>query len=106
MSDFMRVIKPHLEAHGINGVEELASRLRGVGIDKSDDQVERWFSGGSQVIVFDDVAGLEELLSLSSRDVDEVLDALIEDTEVRMAQRRDDRLMFDELVAGFEEDDD
>ena len=47
MSEFMRVIKPHLEAHGINGVEELASRLRGVGIDKSDDQVERWFSGGS-----------------------------------------------------------
>jgi hypothetical protein len=47
MSEFMRVIKPHLEAHGINGAEELASRLRGVGIDKSDDQVERWFSGGS-----------------------------------------------------------
>jgi hypothetical protein len=106
MSEFMRVIKPHLEAHGINGVEELASRLRGVGIDKSDDQVERWFSGGSQVIVFDDVAGLEELLSLSSMEVDEVLDALIEDTEVRYVQSREDRLRFDELVAGFEEDDD
>lgn len=106
MSEFMRVIKPHLEAHGINGAEELVSRLRGVGIDKSDDQVERWFSGGSQVIVFDDVAGLEELLNLSNKDVDEVLEALIEDTEVRMAQRREDRLMFDELVAGFEEDDD
>jgi hypothetical protein len=56
--------------------------------------------------VFDDVAGLEELLSLSSMEVDEVLDALIEDTEVRYVQSREDRLRFDELVAGFEEDDD
>lgn len=42
MSEFMRVIKPHLEAHNIDDAEELASRLRGVGIDKSHDQVVRW----------------------------------------------------------------
>jgi hypothetical protein len=106
MSEFMRVIKPHLEAHNIDDAEELASRLRGVGLDKSDDQVERWFAGESQIITVVDVAGLEELLSLSSEEADEVLDALIEDTEVRYAQRREDRLIFDELVAGFEDDDD
>jgi len=103
MSEFMRVIQPHLEAHGINDAEDLASRLRGVGLAKSDDQVERWFSGESQIITFVDIEGLEELLSLSSSEVDELLDALIEDTEVRYAQRREDRLIFDELVAGFEE---
>ena len=106
MSEFMRVIKPHLEAHNIDDAEDLASRLRGVGLDKSDDQVERWFSGESQIITFVDIEGLEELLSLSSSEVDELLDALIEDTEVRYAQRREDRLIFDELVAGFEEDND
>ncbi len=106
MSEFMRVIKPHIEAHNIDDAKELASRLRRVGLEKSDDQVERWFAGESQIITFDDVAGLEELLSLSSTEVDEVLDALIEDTEVRYAQRREDRLIFDELVAGFEEDND
>jgi hypothetical protein len=106
MSEFMRVIKPHLEAHNIDDAEELASRLRRVGLDKSDDQVERWFAGESQIITVVDVGGLEELLSLSSKEVDEVLDAVIEDTEVRYAQRREDRLIFDELVAGFEEDND
>jgi hypothetical protein len=105
MSEFMRVIKPYLQAHNINDAQELARRLRGVRLDKSDDQVERWFAGESQIITFKDVAGLEELLSLSSMEVDEVLDALIEDTEVRYAQRREERLIFDELVAGFEEDD-
>jgi hypothetical protein len=72
---------------------------------QSDDQVERWFSGESQIITSVDVAGLEELLSLSSKEADEVLDALIEDTEVRYAKRREDRLIFDELVVGFEDDD-
>ena len=106
MSEFIRVIKPHLEAHNIDDAEELASRLRGVGIDRSEDQVERWFSGESQIISFDDVAALEELLGLSSLEVDEVFDALVEDTEVRYAQRREDRLIFDELVVRFEEEDD
>jgi hypothetical protein len=106
MSEFMRVIKPHLEAHSIDDAKELASRLCEVGLDKSDDQVERSFAGESQIIAFDDVAGLEELLSLRSEDVDEVLDALVEDAEVRIAQRREDQLIFDELVAGFEEEDD
>jgi hypothetical protein len=106
LSEFMRVIKPHLEAHHIDDAKGLARRLRGVGLDKSDDQVERWFAGESRIITFDDVAGLEELLNLSSKDVDEVLDALIEDTEVRYAQRREDLLIVDELVVGFEEDDD
>jgi hypothetical protein len=105
MSEFMRVIKPHLEAHNIDGAEELASKLRGVGLDKSDDQVERWFSGESQIITSVDVAGLEELLSLSTNEVDEVLDALIEDTEVRYAKRKEDWLIYDELVVGFEDDD-
>ena len=105
MSEFMRAIKPHLEAHNIDDAEELASRLRGVGLDKLDDQVERWFAGESQIITSVDVAGLEELLSLSSNEVDEVLDAVIEDTEVSYAQSKEDRLIFDELVVGFEEDD-
>jgi hypothetical protein len=108
MSEFMRVIKPHLEAHNIDDAEELASRLRMVGLDKSDDQVERWFAGESQIISFVDVAGLEELLWLSCSEVDELLDAIIEDKEVRMAQRREereDRREFDDLVAEFEWDD-
>jgi hypothetical protein len=108
MSEFMRVIKPHLVAHNIDDAEELASRLRVVGLDKSDDQVERWFAGESQIISFVDVAGLEELLWLSSSEVDELLDAIIEDKEVRMAQRREereDRREFDDLVAEFEWDD-
>ena len=106
MSEFMRVIQPHLEAHDIQDAEELAIRLRGMGIDRSDVQVGRWLAGNPTTITFTDLAGLTDVLELSRIEADELRRAVTRDYALRAKGKREERRSFDEIVEGFEWDND
>jgi hypothetical protein len=106
MSRFVRAIQPHLEAHDIEDAEELAIRLRGMGIDRSDVQVGRWLAGNPTTITFTDLAGLTDVLELSRIEADELRRAVTRDYALRAKGKREERRGFDEIVEGFERDKD
>jgi hypothetical protein len=106
MSRFVRAIRPHLEAHDIEDAEELAIRLRGMGIDRSDVQVGRWLAGNPTTITFTDLAGLTDVLELSRIEADELRRAATRDYALRAKGKREERRSFDQIVEGFERDND
>jgi hypothetical protein len=106
MSRFVRAIRPHLEAHDIEDAEELAIRLRGMGIDRSDVQVGRWLAGNPTTITFTDLAGLTDVLELSRIEADELRRAVTRDYALRAKGKREERRSFDQIVEGFERDND
>jgi hypothetical protein len=106
MSDFARVLKPHLEAHGIEDAQELAIMLRGLGSDVSDDHVERWLSDELQPITYVDFEYLCIALEMSDAEADKLRGAARRDFMLRAERRRENRRRFDEIVEGCELDDD
>jgi hypothetical protein len=92
MSDFARVLKPHLEAHGIEEAAELAIRLRGLGSDVL------------QPITYVDFEYLCIALEMSESEADEMRGAARRDFVLRGEHRRTDQRRFDEIVEGFEGD--
>jgi hypothetical protein len=104
MSDFARVLKPHLEAHGIEDAQELAIMVRGLGSDVSDDHVVRWLSDELQPITYVDFEYLCIALEMSESEADEMRGAARRDFVLRGEHRRTDQRRFDEIVEGFEGD--
>ena len=102
MSDFARVLKPHLEAHEIADTEELAFRMRALGFDVYDDQAERWLTDEPGPVTFEDLERLRYVLDLGDTHQEELYRAARHDTRVRGERRQEDKRRFDEIVEKFE----
>ena len=104
MSNFARVLKPHLEAHEIDDAEELAFRMRAQGFDVYDDQVERWLSDEPQPVTFEDLERISYVLDLGDADQEELYREARRDSRLRTERSQEEKRRFDEIVEGFEQD--
>ena len=106
MSEFLRVIKPHLEAHGIEDAQELAIRMRGLGSDVHVEQVERWLSDELQPFTYDELEILRYVLGLGDAEHAELHRAARRDARARREGWQEYTRRFDELVERFEQGND
>jgi hypothetical protein len=84
VGEFARVIQPHLEAHGIDGAEGLARKLREAGVHRGAPEVQRWMDGEIGVAGSRDLEALESILGLSDEETDAVLTAFRHDIRAQM----------------------
>ncbi len=88
LSEFARVIQPHLTAHGIEGAEELARRLQAAGVHRGTLEVQRWMCGDPGHADYGDLIALEGILGLSDEESEAVEDALYRDVRAKREARR------------------
>ena len=79
MGEFARVVQPHLDAHGIEGPEELARRLRADGELREAHEVEQWVSGNPVHAGPGDVLAMERIFGLSDEEVSALQEAFMAD---------------------------
>ena len=80
MGEFARVIQPYLDAHGIEGPEELARRIRTTGVeDRGASEVEQWMSGDPVHAGPGDVLAMERIFGLSDEEVSTLQEAFMAD---------------------------
>jgi hypothetical protein len=103
MSDFAKLLKPHLEAHGIEDAEELTIRLRVLGSDVPEEWVERWLSDEPAPVTFEHLVYLEHALELDDTESDDLYWAARRDFHPLTERRREDKRRFDEIVESFEQ---
>ena len=83
MGEFARVIQPHLNAHGIEGPEELARRIRAVGVHRGGPEVRRWMCGDPNHAGPQDVLAMERIFGLDDAETDAVEAAFGRDVRAR-----------------------
>ena len=66
MGESAQVIQPHLDAHGIEGPEDLARKVRVAGVHRCAPEVRRWMDGEPRYAGFRDLDALEHILNLSA----------------------------------------
>jgi hypothetical protein len=91
MGEFAKVIQPHLDAHGIEGPEELARRLREAGIPRGAKQVRGWMAGDPGNAGPRDVLVMERIFELSEKETDAVEEAFLRDVRAEMEATRKER---------------
>jgi hypothetical protein len=106
MSDFANLLKPHLEAHGIEDAQELTIRLRVLGSDVPEEWVERWLSDEPAPVTFEHLVYLEHALELDDTESDALYWAAKRDLHLRTERRQEDKRRFGEVADGFEQNND
>jgi hypothetical protein len=88
MGEFARVIQPHLDAHSIEGPEELARKLRAAGVHRGAPEVRRWLAGEPRYAGYRDLEALERILNLNNEETDAVEGAFRHDARAQIEAGR------------------
>jgi hypothetical protein len=106
VSDLAKLLKPHLEAHGIEDAQELTIRLHVLGSDVPQEWVERWLSDEPAPVAFEHLVYLEHALELDNAESDALYWAARRDVHLRTERSQEDKRRFDEIVGDFEQNND
>ena len=91
MGEFAKVIQPHLDAHGIEGPEDLARKIRAAGEWRGAPEVRRWMSGDPSVAGYGDLFAIERIFDLNDEEAAAVEAAFIRDVRAQMEATRKER---------------